>query len=581
MTYIFIFLGEFGYELFNWQGRIRRFSHLKNETDKIVCCSRANLYPLYDKADMYIDISGVHEFQQSVASMYLCNHPDGCENGSAESAGINYVYLQQVKAAIKTFVCSELCQKMPGFDEGQATFVFSSDRNTISGINFGLDPEDFSTDKDFDIYGKHKLHDNQYEKIDCYDAGIRKKIEKELNFDLSKKYILVQNRQRSIVVRSKDSIDVDRFLRLASAGVTVIFINFDTQRKYDSYSACEQNDSKNILYFTCTSFPEQMTLIKHAFKNVFFTTGDFGSHIYIPPFLGKDVYAVAPESVYALGTTPIDFWNEFVFNFGGKIIPIVSDKVFSSDGALQEFVDVIHKDDNAAGYLQQVAFCDASQKDKHLFLKCFLAKIENIGHHEQFDNLYLWPRTPMTPHHQDKILQRVGATDFDIKNPRSRSHSIVAQIQKLIAQGSLGEDFNVVDICCGDAIVLGMVKTSFPEAFCAGVDCLKDKFETHKMVINNGVDLYFGYLQNFVDNAPSQKIDVLLMLNTYRGWDSADLREDEKDVPLKFDDWVIKNVKYTIVTATVEQIVRLKEQGKNIKIIGAGEDNSHMILIIS
>lgn len=581
MTYIFIFLGEFGYELFNWQGRIRRFSHMKNETDKIVCCSRANLYPLYENADLYIDISSVHEFQQSVASMYLCNHPDTFENLSADSTGINYVFLQEVKAAVKSFVCKELCQKMPGFDESLACFVFSADRNVISGINFGLDQDDFSTDKDYDIYGKHNLHDNQYAKIDCCDAGMRKKLEVELNFDLSEKYILVQNRQRNIVVRSNDDIDVEKFLQLASKDVTIIFINFDTHRKFDSYSKCEKNDLKNIRYFTCTSFPEQITLIKHAYRSVFFTTGDFGSHIYIPPFLGKDVYAVAPASIYELGTTPVDFWNEFVFDFGGKIIPIVSNEVFASDGALQKFIDVIQKDDDSKDYLQQVTFNDESGKDKNLFLKCFLAKIENVGHREKFDSLYLWPRTPMTPHHQDKILERVGATDYDINNPRSRSHSIVTQLQKFIAQGKLDEDFNIVDLCCGDAIVLGMVKSSFPQAFCAGVDCLKGKFETHKMVIDNGVDLYYGFLQNFLDYSPDKKIDVLLMLNTYRGWDSADLRESEKDTPNKFDDWVIKNVKYTVVTATVEQIYRLKEQGKNVKIIGPGEDNSHMIVILS
>lgn len=581
MTYIFIFLGEFGYELFNWQGRVRRFSHMKNETDKIVCCSRANLYPLYESADMYVDISSVPEFKQSVASMYLCNHPDACENFSADSSGINFVFLQEVKAAIKSFVCAELRSKMPGFDEGQARFVFSSDRNVVSGVNFGLDQDDFATDKDFDIYGKHGLHDNQYEVINYSDNAIRKKIEAELHFDLNKKYILVQNRQRSIVVRSKDSVDVEKFLQLVSKDTIVIFINFDTQRKYDSYSACEQNNIDNILYYTCTSFPEQITLIKHAFRNVFFTTGDFGSHIYIPPFLGKDVYAVAPASVYGLGTTPIDFWNEFVFTFGGKIKPIVSNEVFSTDDALQQFADAMQSDVPSDEYLQRVSFKDDSEKDKHLFLKCFLAKIENIGHHEKFDSLYLWPRTPMTPHHQDKILERVGATDYDINNPRSRSHSIVMQLQKFIAQGMLDADFNAVDLCCGDAIVLGMVKSSFPEAFCAGVDCLKGKFETHKMVINNGVDLYYGYLQNFLDHAPDKKIDVLLMLNTYRGWSSADLREDEKDTPVKFDDWVIKNVKYTVVTATVEQIYMLKKQGKNVKIIGPGEDNSHMIVIMS
>ena len=65
MIYIFTFLGEFGFELFNWQGVIRKFAQTISPTDKIVCCSRANLYPLYETAAAYIDISEVELFQQN------------------------------------------------------------------------------------------------------------------------------------------------------------------------------------------------------------------------------------------------------------------------------------------------------------------------------------------------------------------------------------------------------------------------------------------------------------------------------------------------------------------------------------
>ena len=50
MNYVFVFLGEFGYELFNWQGVIRKFSRLVAPGDKIICCSRAHLHLLYDTA---------------------------------------------------------------------------------------------------------------------------------------------------------------------------------------------------------------------------------------------------------------------------------------------------------------------------------------------------------------------------------------------------------------------------------------------------------------------------------------------------------------------------------------------------
>jgi hypothetical protein len=75
MNYVFIFLGEFGYELFNWQGVIRKLSLVKKPDDKFICCSRANLHPFYEFADQYIDISNVKSFKNSAACGYFGRHP--------------------------------------------------------------------------------------------------------------------------------------------------------------------------------------------------------------------------------------------------------------------------------------------------------------------------------------------------------------------------------------------------------------------------------------------------------------------------------------------------------------------------
>ncbi len=41
MNYIFAFIGEFGYELFNWQGVVRKWANnYKKDNDKIIICSR-------------------------------------------------------------------------------------------------------------------------------------------------------------------------------------------------------------------------------------------------------------------------------------------------------------------------------------------------------------------------------------------------------------------------------------------------------------------------------------------------------------------------------------------------------------
>ena len=70
MLYAFCFLGEFGYELFNWQGLVRKFRHTLTNGEKIAACSRMGMDIWYDVADYYLDISEVKLFKKSIASMY-------------------------------------------------------------------------------------------------------------------------------------------------------------------------------------------------------------------------------------------------------------------------------------------------------------------------------------------------------------------------------------------------------------------------------------------------------------------------------------------------------------------------------
>ena len=71
MNYVFTFIGEFGYELLNWQGVIRKWASVnKKEGDNIIICSRKGLDLLYDFADYYIDISDLKSLQTTVGDCY-------------------------------------------------------------------------------------------------------------------------------------------------------------------------------------------------------------------------------------------------------------------------------------------------------------------------------------------------------------------------------------------------------------------------------------------------------------------------------------------------------------------------------
>lgn len=194
---------------------------------------------------------------------------------------------------------------------------------------------------------------------------------------------------------------------------------------------------------------------------------------------------------------------------------------------------------------------------------------------------YLWPNTPPPPHsHQDKIKQRVGVTDYEVDNPRSRSHLLLNFISRLIAEKKNSPCFTLTDICGGDAVVASKIKEFYPYAEIIVQDCFKGKFDTHKRARELGVKIYGGYLQHIVgENLRSEKTDIVMMLNTFRGWHSAQLRNNEQNIPMQTLEWFERNARFIVVTATVGQIEFLKQRGLQTEILGAGEDESYMICI--
>ena len=211
----------------------------------------------------------------------------------------------------------------------------------------------------------------------------------------------------------------------------------------------------------------------------------------------------------------------------------------------------------------------------------YLSELEEIAKNSDLKNMYLWPRTPDTKTHQDKIIERVGVSDWEDKNPLSRPYKVIKELSKLLENNKLQNNFSIVDITCGDAIVLSRVKNAFPNAYAYGVDCFKDKFETHQACYKQGIKIYNGYIQDMFNiNLPEYvRFDVAVMFNSYRGWESADLRECEKNLPLLADEYFASQVRYTFLTATSNQIVQLKNKGFNVKFLGNGEDNSLMIVM--
>ncbi len=126
MIYIFTFLGEFGFELFNWQGVIRKFATTISPDDQIICCSRANLYPLYELAEVEL-------FQQNRACEYWC-FPT--QNDIPNPIKL-WTFERRLKPQIKSFVLNRLRAMNQIEANDSLHFIFSSDKLKLNGCSFG------------------------------------------------------------------------------------------------------------------------------------------------------------------------------------------------------------------------------------------------------------------------------------------------------------------------------------------------------------------------------------------------------------------------------------------------------------
>lgn len=522
MTYVFVFLGEFGYELFNWQGRVRKFKTVCNPDDKIVIGGRNGMDIWYPYADAFIDISEEPLYKASRADMYFAY--DINRYIRAES-------LDEIRAAVRAFIEEQL----KNFDfyraEGnRAEFIFSSDFNMLDDIHFGPRWEYVS------IYDGEGYLQNLYAKIDYDSPAERQSLEEKLQMSLSAPYVLIQGRKRDIVIRSKHTVPIEALAAKLAEKINVVILNFDTGRAWDSRS--EIADVKNCRVLKTASAHEQAILIKYAAECIFPTENDFGSHIYVPPFMGKDVLAIAAADIYQLKTTPIKFWNDEIFNLGGKIFPFVAEEIFASERSLDIFCNIVFK---------------------RIAANKFFAEAEKRGA-------------------QSKLMRRIIVSDSEIVEKMLRSQMLINFIEKLVLSDRISPCFVLADILGGDAIIGRKLKEKFPQAEIIVQDRCKGQFITHRPATESGVKLYGGRLQHLIEeNLPNEKLDIVMLLNTFCDWQTAQFNPHEQDIPMQTLQWLENNGKYFIVTATEAQINFLEERGLAIMFLGKCEDDLYMI----
>jgi len=160
------------------------------------------------------------------------------------------------------------------------------------------------------------LNNNEYRKIQISNSV--SKVQQKLDISLDEDFILCQTGYRKgYDHKSSAKINHNIIFDALNKKYPVVILDFDSGRFNDSYS---KFDDKYIRYI-CNTFNEQSVLINKAKICVFTTEGDFRSHLYLPPMLGKHVDIIASQEVWNLPSAPWEFWNRNVFTFGGQMIP--------------------------------------------------------------------------------------------------------------------------------------------------------------------------------------------------------------------------------------------------------------------
>tara|TARA_R110002020_G_scaffold408908_2_gene618704 strand:- start:50 stop:1069 length:1020 start_codon:yes stop_codon:yes gene_type:complete len=335
MTYVFIFTGEFGYELLNWNGVVRKWC-FENTTDKdtIVICSRPGMELIYEMADYYIDMSEIDAYNNSIADCYWSHVRD--DNNHVVKYGPH-----------QTEILSTIQALMEDSGLTNVKYIFSPQVEYMNGCTFGkgglYGPERLD-------YGRLDVNNNLYRKFTA-DISCQSEIEEKIGISLDEPFILCQTAARNIVKRDKTKLEIDEFIKALSDKYPVICLGFDTGKFQDSKSSFNDISSKNIHYCNVSTLKEQSCLIKKSKHCVFFSEGDFRSHMYVPPFFGKSLTAVASKAILNPSPTdrvstepgksnaPLNFWNEHVWNFGGKIEPLYYEELASSNN----YDDIIKK----------------------------------------------------------------------------------------------------------------------------------------------------------------------------------------------------------------------------------------------
>jgi len=300
---IFCFLGEFGYELLNWQGKIAHLAKKFPDLNIVIAGRRATSV-LYPQAISYFSIDYLPRYKASNARGYFASISNSQISLALDSM-FSIVLRMQIRKAFRNSGQST--------SHAQVRWIFSDKETWIEGVQFGANRFLFGRTSALNV-GSYR--DSIYGDIDLYGNDI-KPLRRKSNLTESTS-ILIMRANRDLISRDSKRVDVEDVVMGLSTSFPVSLMQFESSRSNDTVGTFPGSLSKLFPVFKVETLEDQIEIVSRHRLCIFLSDGDLRSHTYIPPLCGKHVIVITTQGIVDQ-TSYVHLWNEKIFRFGGAM----------------------------------------------------------------------------------------------------------------------------------------------------------------------------------------------------------------------------------------------------------------------
>lgn len=300
---IFCFLGEFGYELLNWQGKIAHLSKNFPGLDVVIVGKQATSV-LYPQGISHFAIDHLPRYKASNARGYFA---------SISNSQIGLVFDSVFSVLLRLQIRKAFRQSGQLPSNARVRWIFSDKETWIERVQFGANRFLFGGTSALKL-GSYK--DSIYGNIDLHGNDIGP-LKGKCPLKESKS-ILIMRASRDLVSRDSKRVGVEEVVMGLSSSFPISLMQFESSRLNDTVGAFPSPLPESFPLFKVDTLEEQIEIVSRHRLCIFISDGDLRSHTYIPPLCGKDVIVITTQGILNQSGY-VNLWNEKIFKFGGTM----------------------------------------------------------------------------------------------------------------------------------------------------------------------------------------------------------------------------------------------------------------------